>query len=292
MDNAGKNWINASLSAGFVLAINLFSIAESALSANYFNWNADQFNTTSVGPIVTIQTHTYLDTTVKHSGTGSMRLEVPGNEQNQIGVEVGGNITIDKTKPLFYRWWMKFDPNFKWGPGYQGSGFAPMKMNRVKQSGDVLPGYYTFKMERNYIAVGECNNCLPYGNGGDPSPAIWNIDLNPITNPSITNWHEYIVEIKFETSRAAKDGYFKAYLDGVLKTAVTGQSYALDGMNAPVEAWGGMMVRPFPQLNGGASDGGKIWVDDISTDTTWNSIFGQPTQTALPPPPPTGLNVQ
>ncbi len=290
MDNSCNKRTLVPFGGGFFLAIGLLAIVDIAWAENYFNWNADQFSTTSVGPIITHHSRTFLDTTIKRSGSGSMRLEVPGNLQEQIGVEVGGNIVIDKTKPLFYRWWMKFDPNFKWGPGFQGSGFATMKMNRVKQSGDVLPGYYTFKMERNYIAVGECNNCLPYGSGGDPSPAKWNIDLNPITNPSITNWHEYIVEIKFETSRGAQNGYFKAYLDGVLKTTVTGQSYALDGLKAPVEAWGGMMVRPFPQLNGGASDGGKIWVDDISTDTTWNSNFSPGNTT--PPPAPTGLTVQ
>ena len=42
-----------------------------------------------------------------------------------------------------------------------------------------------------------------------------------------------------------------------------------------MEAWGGWMVTPYFQLNGTAADGGVIYLDDFSTDDTFNSMLLQ-----------------
>jgi hypothetical protein len=60
-----------------------------------FNWNADNLASTSLGTIVTVETGTTIDTTVKHSGAGSMKLNFPPGDvgsQTQMGVEPGGPI--------------------------------------------------------------------------------------------------------------------------------------------------------------------------------------------------------
>ena len=43
--------------------------------------------------------------------------------------------------------------------------------------------------------------------------------------------------------------------------------------NLMIEQWGSWMVYPYFQLNGTASDGGTIYVDDFSTDDVWNSLI-------------------
>lgn len=258
-------------------------------AANLFRWDADQLSTTSLGPIITIQPNTSIDTAVKHSGSGSMKLIFPGNQQFQLGIEPGPAISLMAGQRYFHRWWMKFDSNFHWS---SIQAFSTFKMNRVKRAGDVQPIFFTQHLERGFISISECNECNPAGTGGDNIVGV-NYNFDPQSNPSLTNWHEYIVEIKLNSSSGARDGEFALYVDGNQIARGTAISFCCTtGSFQPQEAWGQTMIRPFAQIQGLASDGGIVWVDDFSMDTTFNSTIGSNNNDLTPPAAPGGLRIQ
>ncbi|MEQ1844635.1 MAG: fibronectin type III domain-containing protein, partial [Nitrospira sp.] len=249
-----------------------------ASATTLFSWDADQLSTTSLGPILTVQGGTTIDTATKHSGTGSMRMVVSGDQQFQGGIEPGGPIRLTPGQRYFHRWWMKFDSNFHWRTG---GGFSTFKMNRVSDYFGALNGCcFTQHLEPYRISISECDGCNPKAAGGDGYPdAPYNFD--PQTNTALQAWHEYIIEFKLNSARDVKDGEYAFYVDGVQIARRVNQSYCCVGLGGdftydPSERWGMTMVRPFWQILGLATDGGVIWVDDFSNDTVWNSNYAQP----------------
>ena len=108
-------------------------------------------------------------------------------------------------------------------------------------------------------------------------------------------WHEYIVKIKPNTSASCTapsncDAQFQAWVDGVSVGQYNNFKLHNNASNSMTEAWGGWMVMPYFQLNGTTSDGGTIYVDDFSTDDTFNSLIGSGAPVALSPP--TNLRAQ
>ncbi|MEQ1654321.1 MAG: hypothetical protein ABL983_01140 [Nitrospira sp.] len=258
-------------------------------AANLFRWDADQLSTTSLGPIITVQGGTSIDTNVKHGGLGSMRLVFPGNTQGQVGIEPGPGIVLTPGQRYFHRWWMKFDSNFHWRTG---GGFSTFKMNRIKRQGDILPGILTQHLEPGFISVSECEQCDPAGTGGDNATGI-NYNFDPQSNRALLNWNEYIVEFKLNSASDVRDGEYALWVNGVQIGRASGISFCCSsGSFQPIEAWGMTMVRPFAQIQGLASDGGIIWVDDFSNDTTFNSTIGSNNNDLTPPAAPGGLRVQ
>lgn len=259
----------------FLLVLLLPSFAH---AATLFSWDADQLSTTSLGPIISVGGGTTIDTSTKHSGTGSMRMVVSGNQQFQGGIEPGGPIRLTPGERYFHRWWMKFDSNFHWRTG---GGFSTFKMNRVSDYNGALNGCcFTQHLESYRISISECDGCNPKAAGGDGYPdGPYNFD--PQTNTALQSWHEYIIEFKLNSARDVRDGEYAFYLDGVQISRRTNQSYCCVGFGGdftydPSERWGMTMVRPFWQLLGLATDGGVIWVDDFNNSTTWNSNYSQP----------------
>ena len=249
-----------------------------------FSWDADQLSSTSIGRIFDVGMFTSIDSAEKHQGSGSMRLEVPGNIQGSMGIEPG-NRTLPggccDGSSLYYRWWMRFSPSFSWG-----NANAKMKSNRVKQLGDIRPAIYTIYLHKVAVYVGECAGCGP--GGDDPSNARVNYNFNPSSNSKITGWHEYIVHIKKQSAVDKFDGEFHFYVDGLeIGSGVSGMRY-VNHSSTWVEGWGTLMVRPYPQLND-ASAGGTIWIDDVSLATTFNSSFAPGT---MPLEAPTNLTVK
>jgi hypothetical protein len=112
------------------------------------------------------------------------------------------------------------------------------------------------------------------GSGGDgPNLTGWNID--PATNPAVTDWHEYITEFQIHSGPNATDGYTKCYVDGNLIDTVTGigwwggtthnNRFATYGAKV---AEGVHFLWTHPQT---ISSGGWIEIDDVGMSTVWNS---------------------
>ena len=264
----------------------LCTVAPSS-ATNLFQWNADQLSWTSLGPILTVLPNVTIDTSVKHQGTGSVRYIVPGAVQANMIIEPGDSPAFSMTSGgwRYYRWWMKFDPAYRWGSANQ-----KIKAGRLKRQGDVAPSFWTMYMDNSVggFYIGECSGCSP--GGDDPSLARVSYNLNPMTNPAITNWQEYIMAVKLNTSTSSFDGQFKIYVNGVqVGNTITGMQWSSDYSQNGVEAWGAVMVENFPQLND-ATAGGTIWLDDFSLDDTFNSNFNsQPNPNA--PSAPSNLKV-
>jgi hypothetical protein len=261
-----------------IAPVAVLAAASPSAANQLFSWNADQLQTTSAGPIGGVGQRTSIDLTQKVEGLGSMKLDVPGNDQGQMGIQppsisLGPGTTGGS---LYYRWWMKIDPNFSWG-----SADRKMKSNRVKRAGDVPPPVYTMYLAQGGVYVGECPECAP--GGDDPSNAQISYDFNPKTNSAVTKWQEYIIQVKMQSASGTSDGAFNFWVNGVkIGSGVTGMRYINSNVGW-VEAWGANMLRPLPQLNT-AGAGGLIWIDDVALDTAFNSRLSNP-----PPPAPSGV---
>lgn len=273
----------------YVVALVWLVLANPAQAANYWNFGFDCLTAnsggcvTSNGIIDQVSANATLDTVTKHSGTGSMKISVT-NTQGDSGIKPLFSYELDRTLPVYYRWWMKMDPAYRWGTGNR-----LMKLNRVKQFNDQLGFSMTNHWQYNEIGLSECDTCTPQGSGGDNVMNVF-YDFNPATNAAVSSWHEYIVEFHFSTGGGSAPGdldasnaVMKLYIDGALISTATesvslccrSASIAGSTENAAREAWGGMGVNMFPQLNCNVGDtvcGGTIWIDDVSTDTTWNSM--------------------
>ena len=230
---------------------------------NLFYWNADQFESTSMGTIWEVNAGATIDTDEKHEGTGSMRLVAEGDVQEPVGIGTEGPKlpTATMGTSLYYRWWMKMSPSYSWG-----GADKKMKIARVKQCTEEHPIAWTLYMSKDGVIHGGCSQCVPE----DPI-IIYNFE--PSENPAVSDWHEYIIQIKWNNAPAA-DGEFRFFIDGVEHgQATTGMIFisSIDPDNL-CEAWGAAMTSIYPQLND-ASGGGVIWVDDISLDTGFNSNY-------------------
>jgi len=250
---------------------------QNASAANYFNWGVES-NTTPIGPLLGYLGATTRDCTVSHSGSCSMKLAVIGNDggNQSLGAELPTQLflpfNIVGGPALYYRWYMKIMPNFSWG-----SGSAKTKSSRV--NGNTYPRVYTGYVEAGGFNLGECDDVgasQPGGGCVDPGPFItYNMRAK---NDGL--WHEYIVMVKPNTTITATDAQFKVWVDGTL----VGQNLKFrlhnKSGNRHIESWGGWMINAYFQMNGTANDGGTIYLDDFSTDDSWNSLIG----TVIPPP--------
>ena len=99
-------------------------------------------------------------------------------------------------------------------------------------------------------------------------------NFNPQTNAALLNWNEFILEIKLNSASGVQDGEYAMWFNGVQVQRITGLSFCCTTgvFGGPIDAWGTSFVRPYAQIQGTAGDGGFIWLDDFSSDTTFNSI--------------------
>lgn len=253
----------------------------SANRVNYFRWDAETDLPLFGG--------TTRDCTVAHSGSCSMRLNVMGDDAgNQpMGAETNPfdySFGFVNGPALYYRWWMRIEPGFSWG-----SGTAKTKASRVLGgplvNGSGYRGYTGYLHATDGFVISGCDvgaagGCLDAnGNfaGGDHRIKI-PYDFRPRADGQ---WHEYIVKIKSNTSATCTpgvtcDAQFEAWVDGVSVGQYNNFRLHDDANHTLVEAWGGWMLTPYFQLNGTISDGGTIYVDDVSTDTGYNSLLSSP----------------
>jgi hypothetical protein len=268
------------------ISILLIVVPCSAWASNYFSWNADSW-VTSRGACDT-QRGT-LDTSEKHSGASSLR-QTADDFQGQEGCQQLDNTTIpgitwNDGGTTYYRWWMKISPSFNWG-----SYFRHFKANRTFGGG----AGYTLGLDSNKVALDECAECLPLGDGDNRLTVSY--DFNPGTNPKVSNWQEYIVAVKRQTGNnqnATLSLYVNGTLVGTDRTAMRLRNCAVQSNCNVVQdsTWGMFGQSFFDQLcanPGGTCPGvgGNIWVDDLSMDDRWNSTVGSQ------PLPPTLLPVQ
>lgn len=258
-----------------------------ANAANYFNWGVES-TTTSIGPLETPLwgDGTSQDCTVARSGNCSMKLVVRGDTLNYgMGAYIPPfyyNRPMLGSPSIYYRWWMRIMPGFKWG-----NGAAKTKSSRVSTEivhDTILQGYTGYLMSYGFL-IGECvDSSSPYsagctlndgGDNGSDSNLV--IPYNFRTKDDGV-WHEYIVRVKPNTSATCTapancNAEFEAWVDGVRIGQYTGFKLINASNKLMIEGWGGWMIRPYFQLGGAATDGGTIYVDDFSTDDTFNSLI-------------------
>lgn len=237
---------------------------------NYFNWGAET-NASFFGG-------TTRDCTVAHSGMCSMRLAVIGNDSGnqQMGVD-GGQILYPFNfvggPAIYYRWWMRIEPGFSWG-----TGTAKTKSSRTI-AGASSQGYTGYLMSNGFL-IGECDGAgclLNDGSFNTDENLIIPYDFRAVADGQ---WHEYIVKVKPNTSGNCTagvncDAQFEAWVDSVSVGQYNNFKLHANASHTMTEAWGGWMLTPYFQLNGTASDGGVIYIDDVSTDTQYSSLIGR-----------------
>lgn len=288
-----------------------------ARAANYFEWGVetpannaitigDPCNTgnaaygTKQSWISPWKGTTVQDCTVAHSGSCSMKMVIQGDDtgNQQQGPDSCNPIdypfNIMGAPGLYFRWWMKIQPGFSWG----------VSDGKAKSSRSVVPGgeLYTAYLHGGGFRISECQNAASNCNspGGTINNDYQGIDY-PVSSMNDGAWHEYIVFIRPSSASGVADALFRAWVDGAevqhspwcsdssthCSTGTTG--FRLDpNTQQPWQlSWGGgWMARPYFQMNGTPSDGGTIYIDDVSTDNTFNSIFSGGDTT-----PPTGVAV-
>jgi len=212
-----------------------------------------------------------------------MRLVVRGNDSGnqQMGAEGPQNPygwSFVGSQALYYRWWMRIEPGFSWG-----NGTAKTKSSRVAAGGQ---GYTGYLMDYGFL-IGECDGggCRLNNGGSNSGDSDLFIPYNFRTKADGV-WREYIVKVKPNTSATCTagtncDAEFQAWVDGVSVGQYNNFKLHNNPTNLMTEQWAGWMVYPYFQLNGTASDGGTIYVDDFSTDNSWNSTI---VPGSMPPP--------
>ena len=301
----------------FVAAL-FFLPAGSAQAANYFTWGIEgnPRTATSLGTSVTNfwgapEANTTQDCTIAHAGSCSMKITVAGNDSGnqQSGYDVIDNVSLPFNVnaipggSIYYRAWVRFSSGFSWGTDTGGI----VKISR-EQNGNTLasPRMITLHSHRGMVVVAECDYADPaqnggYGGGGcitsgGASGNDFNLPVN-YSNGSIMSdgqWHEHIIRLKPNTANNS-NAEFQLWIDGVSQGTLSGfrlTQFSTFGTNAFVEDWGGIWARPYFQMNGAlyGGTGGTVWIDDVSTDDTYNSISSGGDTT--PPAAPTGLGVE
>ncbi len=215
-----------------------------------------------------------------------MKLAVIGNDGNnqQMGVDLDQmpySRALVGSAAVYYRWWMRIDQGFSWG-----SGTAKTKSSRILSG---TQGYTGYLMSYGFL-IGECDGggCKLANGGSNSSDTQLYIpfDFNKVADGV---WHEYIVKIKPNTSASCTpptncDAQFQAWVDGVSVGEYNNFKLHNNSSDQMTEAWSGWMEKPYFQIGGTSSDGGTIYLDDFSTDDTFNSIFSPNTTVALAAP--------
>lgn len=270
----------------FIFSAAFFALPSFANAANYFNWDAES-NVTSIGTISVYNGATTQDCSAAHLGSCSMKLDVIGNDSNNqsLGVDLpqisyGWNFV--NSKAMYYRWWMKIEPGFSWG-----TGTAKTKASRVLSGSQ---GYTGYLMHDGFL-IGECSsggcalNELKYGSYSNSADAYLKIPFDfEAMNDGL--WHEYVVKVKPNTSAICTplvdcDAQFKAWVDGQSVGEYNNFKLHDNSGDAMTQSWGTWMAKPYFQLGGTVDDGGAIYLDDFSTDDSFNSIFNTSTPSVL-----------
>lgn len=256
----------------------LFGANRNASAANYFNWGVEgskvNYGSTQGQYNVTYNGGSTRDCSVSHSGSCSMQLSVIGNDggNQQMGVDLiqwNPNYPFNMVSgsALYYRWWMKVQAGFDWGTNQRKT-----KSSRaVTANGH---GGYTGYVGGDGFWLGEAEKGAP---GNDP------VSFIAYSTPADSTWHEYIVMVKPNTTTSSTDAQFKLWVDGNLVGQQVNNFRLSQDPGWMTDAWGGWMVAPYFQLNS-TTGGGTIYLDDFSTDDSWNSLIGGSLPVSLPPP--------
>lgn len=265
--------------------------------ANYFKWNiTDTKPTWNSGPATNTPAAVSANTTIVTSGyaragTKFGRMQIIGNDSGnqQAGFDLITSVpnypfnVIRAANPLYYRCWMRVQPGFSWG-----SGTAKAKCSR--SAGVTVSRVCTNYFTKTGFTVGETD-----GAGGGTGPAVVPTDYNVAntdTNVRVDYdleamddglWHEYVFKVTSNTVTGAnigsltdltsQDAVFEVFVDGVSIGSITNWRLHNTSGNVQYEQWGSIMCYPYFQLNGTASDGGTIDVNDFDTSDTYNSCF-------------------
>lgn len=226
------------------------------------------------------------DCTVSHTGSCSMKLVVIGNDggNQQMGADPINNkpaypLNVIRASPaLYYRWWMRINTGFSWG---SHGGGQKTKASRTTATTSPTRNYTGYLHHTLGVAIGECDGagnpgCLTNTGGGTGGGITNNVafDFDTVAD---SQWHEYVVMVKPNTSATCTagtncDAVITLWVDNVL--IGSNSNWKLSDVVAAqtfIDIWGGWMVYPYFQLNGSASDGGTIYIDDVSTDDVYNS---------------------
>lgn len=259
------------------------------------SWNADSPTFQNPAGTCGSTPRATFDTSVKHQGAASMKVTIT-DSQGDAGCkdftpvnDFGAPLTNGQVR--YYRWWMKIGSGFKWG-----NFEYKMKAMRIKQTAQVNPLWATGYIAKTGIQPwGQCDATGCDDAAGDyPQPTLgYDFTDESTTGNDVTHWHEYIVYIKFQTG-CNRDAVMKLYVDGVLKSTVTGwrlwncttPSSMGDATQAFANGFGTILYSQLCPNGSVCGDGGTIWVDDFSVDDSWNS------DVSPQPLPPTQLAAQ
>lgn len=246
-----------------------------AQAANYFSWNMESDRYSFFG-------NTVRDCTIARSGSCSMKMTVVGNDNGnqQLGVDATPfdyPFKFVGAPALYYRWWMRIEPGFSWG-----SGTAKTKASRTiggpLVNGSGAQGYTGYLQSFGFL-LGECDSAgcrLADGSGNTDENLYIPYDFRSRADG---RWHEYIVKVKPNTAATCTasvncDAQFQAWVDGVSIGEYNNFKLHSDPNHILTEGWSGWMLAPYFQLNGTAADGGILYIDDVSTDSQYNSLIG------------------
>lgn len=300
------------LAAGISISVAALSMSVgSAHGTNYFSWGVESMtpswgaNGAATG-VASLRGSTSIDSTVAHSGSKSMKISVTMLGTNEsTGIDLNG---VPPTYPfkfinspsLYFRWWMRIMPGFNWGDGSTWGGPSASRTKAGRQSlSDLTAQWYTgaifsagFRITECEQTSGHAGGCLTNaGTPGSDQGAIF-IPYN-VAGKADGLWHEYIVRVKPNSVAACStpgncDAEFEAYVDGI--SVGSYKNFRLSPVDGPfLEWWGSWMTNPYFQGGSSFSAGGTIYLDDYSTDDTWNSTVSPSGPGGVSPPPKPNL---
>lgn len=230
------------------------------------------------------------DCTVSHTGSCSMKMVVIGDDGGNQGlgydqIAALPNYTFNVIgSTVYYRFWMRLNTGFSFGVDAAG---GKVKTSRV----DGSPGYarmYTGYIKRDRITIGECGTSSPTcktATGADAGDSDIYVAYD-FTAVADSTWREYVVKVKANTDAACTpgtncDAELCLWVNNVLVgSCYTGwRLFSVAGAIVLHEQWGAWMVYPYWQLRGTASDGGTVYIDDVSVDSVYNSSIALPKPT-------------
>lgn len=254
-----------------------------------------------------------LSTTVKHSGSKSLQINIDALGTNEsVGFYPwddawsnylyfpGTYLGLD----LYYRWWMRIEPGFNWGDGQR-----KVKITRLTSKINPNSSYLTGYISNNEIYIAEClntgyaGNCKNNQNQPAEDMGYQHIGV-PFAFDQMADgvWHEYIWRMRINSSATCTaqptggcDSIMQLWVDGVQQpgSPYNGWKMTTDlwgPTDSVFEHFGAAMLNPYFQLDSSYSAGGSIYLDDWSVDSVYNSLLGGGDST--PPAAPTGLVAQ
>lgn len=305
----------------YFLPVGLFVVCGALLcsvplvqATNYFSWgaeglsgaNAPQWGTNGAATgNASLRSQTVIDCTVRHSGVCSMRVQPTGSGTNEsTGIDLNGippnySFNLVGSGSLYYRWWMRMDTGFSWGDGsvWGSPDASRAKAGRIIKTGTV-DQYYTGTIGARGIGISECEATAGHAGACLTNTGAIGSDTGPIYVPhsfaADSQWHEYIVRVKSNTSTSCTTpGTCNAELELFVDGASVGSynNWRLTNADSQFfEWWGSWMTNPYWQMGSSIAAGGIVYLDDYSTDDTFNSIY--PGGDTTPPAAPIALAVE